>query len=157
MQHEWLFPPFAGTVHNGLLYGRGAQDCKGLGVAHYAALQQLKKSGVQPARTIHLIMVPDEERGGFHGTKQFVEHPLFAALNIGYVLDEGMPSGNMQELLIKVDERTPIQIRVTSTGTQSHASGLLHHNCIYDLADFLVTVARFHARAAEASRFRVCG
>ena len=144
--HEWLFPPFAGTVHNGLLYGRGAQDCKGLGVAHYAALQQLKKSGVQPARTIHFIMVPDEERGGFHGTKQFVEDPLFAALNIGYVLDEGMPSGNMQELLIKVDERTPIQIRVTSAGTQSHASGLLHHNCIYDLADFLVTVARFHAQ-----------
>jgi N-acyl-L-amino-acid amidohydrolase len=143
--HEWLFPPFAGTVHEGLLYGRGTQDCKGLGVMQYAALQLLKKSGVQPVRTIHFIMVPDEERGGFHGTKQFMQDPLFAALNIGYVLDEGMPSGNEQELLLKVDERTPIQIRVTSVGTQSHASGLLHSNCIHDLANFLVTVAQFHA------------
>jgi N-acyl-L-amino-acid amidohydrolase len=142
---EWLFPPFAGTVHEGLLYGRGTQDCKGLGVMQYAALQLLKKSGMQPARTIHFIMVPDEERGGYQGTRQFLKDPLFAALNIGYVLDEGMPSGNEHELLLKVDERTPIQIRVTSAGTHSHASGLLHHNCIYALADFLVTVAQFHA------------
>lgn len=140
---EWIFPPFTGTIDNGLLYGRGTQDCKGLGVAQYGALQQLKKSGVKPARTIHYLMVPDEERGGYQGTKLFVEHPSFESLNIGYVLDEGMPSGNEQELLIKVDERTPLQIRVTSYGSQSHASGLLHHNCIHELTDFLAKIALF--------------
>jgi len=140
---EWLFPPFEGTVHNDLLYGRGTQDCKGLGVAQYGALRQLKQSGEQPARTIHFIMVPEEESGGYQGAKQLVAHPEFASLNIGYVLDEGMPSGNEQELLIKVDERTPLQIRVTSAGAQGHASGLSHHNAIHELADFLAKIAQF--------------
>jgi aminoacylase len=140
---QWDFPPFEGSVHDERIYGRGTQDCKGLGVAHYAALRELKQRGIQPARTIHLIMVPDEERGGYQGAQQFVAHPIFASLNIGYVLDEGMPSGNEQELLIKVDERTPLQIRVTSSGAQSHASGLLHHNAIHELTDFLAKIAQF--------------
>src|SRR3990167_7796384 len=103
---EWISPPFAGAVYNNVIYGRGTQDCKGLGVAQYAALKQLKQSGSEPLRTIHCIIVPDEECGGFYGTKEFVEHPLFPSLNIGYVLDEGMPSSNNKDLLIKIDERT---------------------------------------------------
>ncbi len=143
---EWLFPPFAGTIDNDLLYGRGTQDCKGLGVAQYGALQALKKSGFNPSRTIHYLVVPDEERGGFLGTKELVNHPLFASLNIGYVLDEGMPSGNDQELLIKVDERTPLQILVTSSGPQGHASGLLHRNCIHSLTAFLNDIVTFQTQ-----------
>ena len=57
----------------------------------------------------------------------------------------------MQELLIKVDERTPIQIRVTSAGTQSHASGLLHQNCIHDLTDFLAKIAHFMHSSTSCS------
>jgi len=91
-------------------------------------------------------MVPDEERGGFRGTKEFLEHPLFASLNIGYVIDEGMPSGNDKELLIKVDERTPVQIQVTSSGPQAHASGLSHYNCIHTLTNFLTEITAFQAQ-----------
>lgn len=143
---QWLFPAFAGTIDNDIIYGRGTQDCKGVGIAQYAALKQLKKEGPQPTRTIHFIMVPDEERGGHHGTREFLQHPLFASLNIGYVLDEGMASGKDQELLIKIDERTPIQIQVTSSGQQSHASGLLHENCILPLVNFLSDVATFQIK-----------
>jgi len=138
---QWKFPPFAGTVHEGLMYGRGTQDCKGVGVVQYGALKKLKQSGLSVARTIHCVLVPDEERGGFFGTKEFVAHPDFAALNIGYVLDEGMASGDDSVLLIKVDERTPLQIRVTSVGTQGHGSILLHHNCAHALINFLADVA----------------
>ncbi len=141
---EWRFPPFSGTVSEGLIYGRGTQDCKGLGVAQYAALKMLKQKQLNTQRTIHLIMVPDEERGGFHGTKEFVEHPIFSSLNIGYVLDEGMPSASNRELLIKVDERTPIQIRVTSSGLQAHACELFAQNCVHVLTDFLAKIVTFN-------------
>lgn len=148
-QKEWYFPPFAGTVHENRIYGRGTQDCKGLGVVQYMALKKLKQSGLQPIRTIHCIIVPDEERGGFQGTKEFVEHPLFASLNIGYVLDEGLPSGNDNELLIKVDERTPLQICITSKGQQSHASGLFNKNCVHELTNFLADIVAFQSQQQE--------
>jgi aminoacylase len=153
----WKFTPFAGTIHEGIMYGRGVQDCKGLGVVHYGALRQLKQQGFQPQRTIHLLLVPDEERGGFFGAKQFIEHPLFESLNIGYLLDEGLPSGNEKELLIKVDERTPIQIRVTSLGVQSHASGLLHQNCIHELTRFLANIAVFQQEQQQLSNIEQAG
>jgi N-acyl-L-amino-acid amidohydrolase len=134
---EWMHPPFAGTKHENLIIGRGTQDMKGVGIVHYAALKEIKESGFVPKRTIHLMLVPDEERGGFFGTKEFVAHQQFQDLNIGYVLDEGMPSGNNRELLIKVGERTPIQIRITSKGKSGHASNLMHDNCIHALINFL--------------------
>lgn len=148
----WKFPPFAGTLHDSRLYGRGTQDCKGLGVAHYAALKKFRESGIQQERTVHCIFAPDEERGGFHGTKEFVEHPIFSSLNIGYVLDEGQPSGNDKHLLIKVNERTPLQFRVTSKGKQSHASGLLNENCIHDLINFLADVADIQCEQRAVSK-----
>ena len=156
-KNEWLFPPFGGTIHEDCIYGRGTQDCKGLGVVQYAALKQLKQSGLPLVRTVHFIMVPDEERGGFHGTKEFVEHPLFTSLNIGYVLDEGMPSGNNNELLIKIDERTPIQICVTSKGKQSHASELFNKNCVHELTNFLADIAVFQSEQQQAVAFDQAG
>lgn len=142
--HEWTHPPFAGMVDQGRIYGRGAQDCKGLGVAQYAALQRLKHEGAQPVRTIHCILVPDEERGGFQGMKEFVDHPIFNTLNIGYVLDEGMPSGDDSVILIKTDERTPLQIGITARGIQGHASMLFHDNCVHTLVSFLQEMVTLH-------------
>lgn len=150
-QHEWIFHPFAGTIHEFSLYGRGTQDCKGLGVVQYDALRQFKQSKIQPTRTIHCILVPDEERGGFHGTKEFMEHPLFHSLNIGYVLDEGLPSGNNNELLIKISERTPLQLCITSTSKQCHASGLFNKNCIHDLINFLAEIVIFQEKQQEVT------
>lgn len=147
--NQWNYPPFAGTINNNIIYGRGTQDCKGLGVAHYAALRKLKMNNIALSRTIHMLMVPDEERGGFHGTKEFIHHPLFDSLHIGYLLDEGMPSGNNQQIYIKVDERTPIQFSVRSNGAQSHASGLYHKNCIHTLINFLTDVTTFHAQQQQ--------
>lgn len=38
------------------------------------------------------IFVLDEEIGGTLGMKKFIESPEFAALNIGFALDEGLAS-----------------------------------------------------------------
>jgi len=142
--HEWAHPPFAGVVESNFIIGRGTQDMKGVGVVHYAALRELKKNNVALERTVHIIMVPDEERGGFYGTKELVAHPEFAGLTIGYLLDEGISSGNDSELLIKVAERTPVQIKVTSKGPMGHASELHHANSAHELINFLSDIVHFH-------------
>lgn len=140
----WKFPPFAAIIQDDLLYGRGAQDCKTLGVIHYGVLQKIKRLGVFLERTVHMVIVPDEEVGGFKGTKEFLKHPLFYDLNIGYMLDEGMPSGNSNNLLIKIDERTPIQIKVTSKGKAGHASEKDHENALHKLIDVLYRISLFN-------------
>ena len=134
---DWDHPPFAGIIQNGLMVGRGTQDMKGIGVIHYFALKSLKEKGVKPKRTIHILMVPDEEHGGFKGTKEFVESETFKELNIGFVLDEGLASGDPSTLLLKVSERKPLQIRLTCKGELAHASQLHHYNPVHEMTQFL--------------------
>ena len=66
---EWLYPPYAGEVHDGKLYGRGTMDDKGPMIACLYAVKALKQAGFAPSKTIRLIFGCDEESG-----MQCVEH-----------------------------------------------------------------------------------
>lgn len=138
---EWSSLPFAGEIREGMMIGRGTQDMKGVGVLHYFALKALKDSGIQPRRTIHLFAVPDEERGGGGGTKLLVETEEFKKLGVGYVIDEGCPSGDISSLYIKIEERKPLQIRLTAKGERIHGSKLAAHNATHDLVKVLHEIA----------------
>jgi len=142
---QWRHDPFAGVIENGLIIGRGTQDMKGVAAAHYGALKALKKSGIIPQRTIYLIAVPDEEIGGFTGTQQLVKTAEFAALNIGFVLDEGISSGCSHRLGIKVSERKAFQIRVTTLADRSAHGAMLHaYNPIHELIACLHEIVLLH-------------
>lgn len=141
---EWTTPPFEGCLHEGKIIGRGTQDMKGIGVVHYFALKALKDAGIKPTRTIHLFLVPDEERGGFEGTQLFLETDVFKKLNVGYVVDEGCASGNPSCLYIKVDERKPLQVRLTAQGELAHGSRLAAHNATHNLVQALQHIVAHH-------------
>ena len=66
---EWLYPPYAGEIHDGKLYGRGTMDDKGPMIACLYAVKALKDAGFAPKKTIRLIFGCDEESG-----MQCVEH-----------------------------------------------------------------------------------
>ena len=66
---EWKYPPYAGEIHDGKLYGRGTMDDKGPMIACLYAVKALKDAGFQPSKTIRLIFGCDEESG-----MQCVEH-----------------------------------------------------------------------------------
>ena len=66
---EWLYPPYAGEVHDGKLYGRGTMDDKGPMIACLYAVKALKDAGFTPSKTVRLIFGCDEESG-----MQCVEH-----------------------------------------------------------------------------------
>lgn len=145
----WVKPPFAAELYEDTIIGRGAQDMKGIGATHYFALRELKQQGFVPSRTIYLFAVPDEEIGGFKGTKEFVKSPEFKKLNIGFIIDEGHASGNDKLLDIKVAERKPIQIRITSKGELAHGSHLGCHNAIHELVQFLKQIVFIHQKQQQ--------
>ncbi|MBM3887129.1 M20/M25/M40 family metallo-hydrolase, partial [Candidatus Dependentiae bacterium] len=139
----WMFDPFGGMIHDGVIYGRGTQDMKGVGVAQYFGLKKFLDEGGQLKRTVHLILVPDEERGGFGGAGRLVEHPFFKQLRIGYALDECTPSGDPSFLNIKVSERKPIQVSFVSHGNMAHGSRIKIKNAAHQLVALLRKLVTF--------------
>jgi acetylornithine deacetylase len=60
----WTRPPFAGTVHDGRLYGRGACDMKSGVTAAIFAIQALQQLGRAPGGDVIVQTVSGEESGG---------------------------------------------------------------------------------------------
>lgn len=134
---------FCGVIENDYIYGRGAQDMKSVGVIHYQALRALLDIYGKPQRSVYLIIVPDEEIGGFSGVGQLVNLTEFKNLNIKYVVDEGIPSGDEKKLLIKVGERKVLQVKIECYGQQAHGSELFAKNPIHSIINFLSVVPKF--------------
>lgn len=60
---DMTIPPFAPTVRNGRLYGRGACDTKGPMAAMLQGLRQVLDADGQPPVTVYFVSTCDEEQG----------------------------------------------------------------------------------------------
>lgn len=93
IEKYWSHPPFEAELDgDGRIFARGTQDMKSVGMQYLAAIRAFKKENIQLNRTIHIVYTPDEEIGGFRGMAKFVKTTDFAALNVGFCLDEGIAS-----------------------------------------------------------------
>ncbi|MFN8573301.1 MAG: acetylornithine deacetylase/succinyl-diaminopimelate desuccinylase family protein [Gemmatimonadaceae bacterium] len=63
----WSHDPFAGTVEDGRLYGRGASDMKGGIAAARFAVEGIRRAGIPLAGTVEISGTVDEESGGWAG------------------------------------------------------------------------------------------
>lgn len=122
---RWAFPPFAGEIRDGMVYGRGAIDMKGLGIAQLMALRLLAQRGERPERDLVFLAVPDEEVGGTHGAGWLAQHRP-DLLEAEAVWDEGgigttdvLPA---PALLISVTEKQVLWLRLVAEGPAGHAS-----------------------------------
>ncbi|KAJ8721440.1 hypothetical protein PYW07_002215 [Mythimna separata] len=121
-ENEWSHPPFDAFMdENGDIYGRGAQDTKDVGIQYLEAIRRIKKNNITLARTVHLTAMPDEETGGKNGMKAFVKTKEFKTLNIGFALDEGLPTSDDTHLALFVDKRA-WQMEFLIRGVGGHGS-----------------------------------
>lgn len=90
---QWSFPAFEGLRVGGKVYGRGAQDMKSVCVQYIIALQQMRRHGYMPVRTIRLCFVPDEEIGGADGMGVLLRSAWFNERSVGLALDEVQCTG----------------------------------------------------------------
>ncbi|HEX2716147.1 MAG TPA: M20/M25/M40 family metallo-hydrolase [Gemmatimonadaceae bacterium] len=142
----WKVPPFSGEIRDGFIYGRGALDMKGEGIAHLMAMIALKRSGVPLTRDIVYIANSDEELGST-GAIVFVEKHADLLKDVEYVITEGgdnlVEDGKLKYWGIGVAEKRTFWQKVTVKGTPSHGSRPTKQNPVPKLVRALAKIADY--------------
>jgi acetylornithine deacetylase/succinyl-diaminopimelate desuccinylase-like protein len=127
-RQEWdsQIDPFSGAVRDGYIYGRGALDLKGLGIAHVIIAILLHKLKVPLKRDVVLLVVADEEAGGHFGTEWLLRHRP-ELMQCGLVLGEGGFSirglwHNRDVHAIAVAEKGCLELECIAEANGHHAS-----------------------------------
>ena len=144
---KWQSDPWTIVQEGDKLIGRGVEDNQqGLVSAVFAAYPFIAL-GVQPAHTIKLLFVADEEVGSQYGIIHLLEnHHLFTQKDIIIVPDGGDPAGET----IEIAEKNILWLKVRVQGIQSHASRPdLGNNALIAAADLAL---RLHALEAFFSQ-----
>ena len=127
----WTVDPYGGVIKDGYVYGRGALDMKGEGIAHLMAMIALKRSGVPLTRDILYIANSDEELGST-GAIALVEHHPELLRDVEFLITEGgnnpIVDGKLQYYGVSVAEKRTFWQRLTVHGVPSHGSRPTKHN-----------------------------
>ncbi len=82
----WSVDPFAATVRDGRIYGRGACDMKsGIASAVYAA-EAVRRAGVALRGSVEVSGTVDEESGGFAGVASLCERGRLSSARTDFVI-----------------------------------------------------------------------
>jgi len=124
---DWKYPPFAGTIAEQAVWGRGTVDDKGSLVGLFEALEALAAQGFQPKRGIYLVSGHDEEVGG-SGAAAAAAKLKAEGVRALFTLDEGSvvlrdtPIINGPAILIGVAEKGYATLKVTANAPGGHSS-----------------------------------
>ncbi|XP_045449959.1 aminoacylase-1-like [Melitaea cinxia] len=127
-EKSWKYPPFEARIVDDVIYARGVQDMKSVGIQYIEAIRRLKNKGTRLKRTVHLSFVPDEEVGGRVGLGEFVKTEDFKKLKVGFALDEGLACSE-DYLVVYNGERSIWHVNIICPGKSGHGSLLLPDNC----------------------------
>lgn len=124
---QWKLDPFAAMTEGDTLWGRGAMDMKGMGVAELMAFLRLKREGVPLNRDVILLAEPDEEVGGAMGARWMIANH-YGELDPEFVIDEG-GFGSRDVFApgklvygISVAEKKIVWLKVRAEGVAGHGS-----------------------------------
>jgi acetylornithine deacetylase/succinyl-diaminopimelate desuccinylase-like protein len=121
----WEHPPLSGDSQDGYIWGRGAIDTKGLGIAQLQAFLALHASDRPLNRDVIYMATADEEAGGFFGAGWLVKNRPELFDNVGYLINEGGSGrivGSRQIFRIEVTQKVPLWLRLNATDTPGHGS-----------------------------------
>src|SRR5262245_9130584 len=124
---QWKIEPFNPTIQGDDLWGRGALDMKGQGVAQLVAFLTLKRQRVLLNRDVILLAESDEEVGGAMGARWMIANH-YAELDPEYVIDEG--GFGSRDLFapgklvygVAVAEKKIVWLKVRAEGVAGHGS-----------------------------------
>jgi acetylornithine deacetylase/succinyl-diaminopimelate desuccinylase-like protein len=143
---SWSSPPFSAELRDGFVYGRGALDMKGEGIAQILAAVALKRGGVPLTRDLVIIANADEEWGST-GALTFADRHADLLRDVEFLFTEGGTNSVRNDTLrfrgIGVSEKRTFWQRLTVRGTPSHGSRPTKDNPVPRLVAALDRLARY--------------
>ena len=126
---NWEVDPWAGTIRDGFIWGRGALDDKQSVVGLMEAAEAIIADGGQPERDIWFVFGQDEEVGGELGAVAVTAALQERGVRFEWMLDEGsmvfdgvLPGLPAPVASINVAEKGYVTFDLIATGTAGHSS-----------------------------------
>lgn len=141
----WTHPPYAATIRDGWMYGRGAHDMKSGVACMVFAMDAIRAAGFEPAADVYLQTVTEEESTG---------NGALATLLRGYRADAALipePTGHTitrshtGTLWFRLKVRgVPVHVAVAQDGSNAIMSALHLVNALYAHTKTLNEAAKTH-------------
>jgi acetylornithine deacetylase/succinyl-diaminopimelate desuccinylase-like protein len=143
---SWSVDPFSGVIKDGYIWGRGALDMKGAGIAQLMAMIAIKRSGVPLTRDIVYIGNSDEELTSTGGLV-FVSRHADLLKDVEYLITEGadnlVENGKVVYFAVGVAEKRTFWQRLTVNGVPSHGSRPTKQNPVPRLVAALYKISQY--------------
>ena len=166
---QWKEDPFAGTIKDGYIWGRGVLDDKNQIHGILEAAEMKLKEGWQPSRTLYFVFGQDEEVGGGEGAKKVADALEARGIKrFAYVMDESapltpgiFPGIDENSALIGIAQKGFISLELKIEGVGGHSSMPPEESNIGILAEAITKLeaAQFPYRIHPAvrSQYRYMG
>ena len=145
---KWTVDPFAATIKDGYLYGRGAIDDKAMLATNLATFIALKRANARLNRDVIFLATDDEEGAGEASIKTLIAKywDKFAA---GFALNEGgnvvLSGGKVQYVAVQASEKVSLNVSVIARGTSGHASMPTKDNPVVHLSAAVAKIGAYVA------------
>lgn len=141
----WSRDPYAGLLEDGVLWGRGALDMKGMGIMELLVFLLLHRQQVSHRRDVLFLAVADEEEGSAFGMEWLSQHHP-ELMEADAVINEG--AFGFGELLgkrglvfgVAPTEKAPLWLRLVARGRPGHGSMPHRENAAVHLIEALARI-----------------
>jgi acetylornithine deacetylase/succinyl-diaminopimelate desuccinylase-like protein len=154
---KWTVDPFAASIKDGYLYGRGSIDDKAMDAANLEVFLLLHRMKVPLDRDVILLAEAGEEGITQFGI-DFMVAKHWEEIACEYALNEGgdivEENGKVQYVAVSTTQKVPRGFSLVAKGTSGHGSAPRVDNALAHLAAAVDKVARWEApmRLNETTR-----
>ena len=144
---DWDFDPFGGEIAAGMVFGRGALDCKGLLAPQAYAFLKLARETPNLNGTLVFAATADEEKGGQQGVQYLLKN-CPEKIRADFAVNEGGEGprriNGRQVYFIQVGEKGTAWSRMQARGDSCHGSvPALGDNAVLKMARALVVLGNY--------------